>query len=50
MPELNKAEIEAYLKSVIGSDTRVLNLKVLGKSEETDIKGIRIRNACSNRL
>jgi hypothetical protein len=38
MPELNKAEIEAYLKSVIGSDTRVLNLKVLGKSEEADIK------------
>jgi hypothetical protein len=38
MPELNKAEIEVYLKSVIGLDTRILNLKVLGKSEETDIK------------
>jgi aminoglycoside phosphotransferase (APT) family kinase protein len=38
MPELNKADIEAYLKSVIGSGARVLNLKVLGKSEETDIK------------
>jgi aminoglycoside phosphotransferase (APT) family kinase protein len=38
MPELNKTEIERYLKSVIGSDTRILNLTVLGKSEQNDIK------------
>src|SRR5262245_14633369 len=39
MPELHRAEIEQYLKSVMGSDTRILNLKVLGKHEGKDIKG-----------
>ena len=39
MPNLNRAEIEQYLKSVIGSGARILNLKVLGESEAEDIKG-----------
>ena len=39
MPELNRLEIESYLKSVIGPSARLLDLKVLGKSEEQDIKG-----------
>ena len=34
MPELSAAEIEQYLKSVIGPGTRILNLKVLSESEE----------------
>jgi hypothetical protein len=38
MPRLNEAEIERYLKSVIHSDARILNLKVLGESEDQDIK------------
>jgi hypothetical protein len=39
MPKLNTTEIAQYLKSVFGSETRILNLKVLGESEEKDIKG-----------
>jgi Phosphotransferase enzyme family len=39
MPDLSRAEIEQYLRSVIGSDTRILSLKVLGESEAKDIKG-----------
>src|SRR5262245_54113886 len=39
MPRLSKAAIENYLKSVFGSSTRVLGLKVLGGAESKDIKG-----------
>lgn len=39
MAELSRTEMERYLKSVIGPSARVLNLKVLGESEEKDIKG-----------
>ena len=39
MPNLDRAEIEQYLKSVIESGARILNLKVLGESEAEDIKG-----------
>jgi Phosphotransferase enzyme family len=39
MPELSETEIERYLKSVFGPDTRILKLEVLGKSEEKGIKG-----------
>ena len=39
MPNLNRAEIEQYLTSVIESGARILNLKVLGESEAEDIKG-----------
>ncbi len=39
MPDLNRPEVESYLKSVIGPSARLLDLKVLGKSEKQDIKG-----------
>ena len=39
MPELSRTEVERYLKLVIGPSVRILNLKVLGKSEDKDIKG-----------
>src|SRR5262245_17662516 len=39
MPVLNRNEIEAYLKSVVGPSARILNLQVLGESEGKDIKG-----------
>ena len=39
MAELSRTEMERYLKSVIGPSVRILNLKVLGESEEKDIKG-----------
>jgi hypothetical protein len=38
MPDLKQPEIELYLKSIMGPGTRVVNLKVLGGSEEADIK------------
>jgi hypothetical protein len=38
MLELSRTEIERYLKSVIGPSARIVNLKVLGGSEEKDIK------------
>ena len=38
MPELNREEIERYMKTVMGADTRILNLKLLGESEDADIK------------
>jgi Phosphotransferase enzyme family len=38
MPELNRAEIERYMKTVMGADTRILNLKLLGETEGADIK------------
>ena len=39
MPELNRLEIESYLKSVFGPSVRLVDLKVLGKSEKQEIKG-----------
>jgi len=39
MPEINKSQIEEYLKSVTGSGTRILSLKILGGTEDKDIKG-----------
>src|SRR5262249_27774292 len=39
MPALNSLEIESYLKSVLGPSVRLLDLKVLGKSEKQEIKG-----------
>ena len=39
MAELSRTEMERYLKSVSGPSAHILNLKVLGESEETDIKG-----------
>ena len=39
MAELSRTEMERYLKSVVGPSVRILNLKVLGESEEKDIKG-----------
>jgi aminoglycoside phosphotransferase (APT) family kinase protein len=39
MPELDRTEIERYLKSVIGSSARILNLQILGDPGEKDIKG-----------
>src|SRR5690242_8558883 len=38
MPELNREQIEAYLQSIRGADTRVLDLAVLGKPDTADIK------------
>lgn len=38
MLELSRTEIERYLKSVIGPSARIVHLKVLGGSEEKDIK------------
>ena len=38
MLELSRTEIERYLKSVVGLSARVVNLKVLGGSQEKDIK------------
>ncbi len=38
MPGLSRKEIERYLKSVFGPETRVLKLEVLGESEEKGIK------------
>jgi hypothetical protein len=37
--ELNKREMERYLKSVVGPSACILGLKVLGESKEQDIKG-----------
>jgi len=39
MPELNRTEIERYLKSVSGPETRILSIKLLGESEKKGIKG-----------
>src|SRR6185369_258170 len=39
MANLDKAEIDRYLKSVVGPSARLVNLKVLGKSAEQDVKG-----------
>jgi phosphotransferase family enzyme len=39
MANLDKAEIEKYLKSIFGPSARLVNLKVLGKSAEQDVKG-----------
>ena len=39
MAGLDRTEMERYLKSVIGPSARILNLKILGGSEEKDIKG-----------
>jgi hypothetical protein len=39
MPKPSRAEIERYLKSAIGQDTRILNLTILGEAEEKGIKG-----------
>jgi streptomycin 6-kinase len=39
MPELELADIEMYLKSVVGSSARILNLEVLGKAEGRQLKG-----------
>src|SRR4030095_3045453 len=36
--QANRPEIERYLKSAIGQDARILNLAILGKGEEKDIK------------
>jgi hypothetical protein len=38
MPEVNKDELERYLKSVVGPSARLLKLKVLGETEDKDIK------------
>jgi hypothetical protein len=38
MPDLNKQELERYLKSVVGPSARLLKLKVLGEAEDKDIK------------
>jgi hypothetical protein len=35
----SRSELERYLKASLGEDTRILNLKLLGDSEEQDIKG-----------
>jgi streptomycin 6-kinase len=39
MPELKPDQIETYLKSAVGPCARILNLKVLGKTGESDLKG-----------
>jgi aminoglycoside phosphotransferase (APT) family kinase protein len=39
MPELNKPEIERYLKSIIGPSAHVISVKVLDASREQEIKG-----------
>jgi hypothetical protein len=39
MPELRPADIEGYLKSILGPSARILNLQVLGKSGEDQLKG-----------
>jgi Phosphotransferase enzyme family len=39
MPELNRTEIERYLKTVSGPDTRILKIELLGESEKKGIKG-----------
>ena len=39
MPKLNTTELTQYLKSVLGSETRIRNLRVLGESQGQDIKG-----------
>jgi hypothetical protein len=39
MPKRNTTELTQYLKSVFGSETRILNLRVLGESQGKDIKG-----------
>jgi hypothetical protein len=38
MPEVNKTEIERYLKSALGSSVRIVNLKMLGETEDQDLK------------
>jgi streptomycin 6-kinase len=38
MPELTKTQLERYLQTAIGPGVRVLNVRVLGENEETDIK------------
>ena len=39
MPQLKAEEIERYLRSILGPSTRIVTLKVLGKSGEGEIKG-----------
>jgi phosphotransferase family enzyme len=39
MPELNRLEVESYLKLVIGPSARLIDLRVLGKTGKQDIKG-----------
>jgi streptomycin 6-kinase len=39
MPNLSRQEIESYLKSVIGLSARLVDLTVLGKDGQQDIKG-----------
>jgi hypothetical protein len=39
MPDLNVSEIETYLKTIVGPSARILNLQVLGKSGEDQLKG-----------
>jgi len=39
MPELNKAELDRYIKSIAGSSARILSLKILGDGGESQIKG-----------
>ena len=39
MPNLSRHEIESYLKSVIGLSARLVDLTVLGKTGQQDIKG-----------
>jgi hypothetical protein len=39
MSDLSRAVIEQHLKSILGSSVRLLDLKVLGTSEKSDIKG-----------
>src|SRR5215471_17302043 len=38
MPDLNRQELERYLKSVVGPGARLLKLRVLGEAEGEDIK------------
>jgi hypothetical protein len=39
VPDLRGPEIEQYLKSVVSPSVRVLKLRILGESEQKDIKG-----------
>src|SRR5262245_43198430 len=39
MPNLHSQEIDSYLKSVMGPSARLVELTVLGKSGQQDIKG-----------
>ena len=39
MPELERDQIENYLKSIVGSSARVLNFEVLGEPRGDEIKG-----------